>query len=71
LHVATEPVSTGEIVGRFFPGAPVTPREGTGARYDMRTRYDALFGGSGGYIQSKEQVLADLGTYLAAERAKQ
>ena len=36
----------------------------TPARYDFRSRYAELFGGRDGYIFSKEQVLAEIKTFM-------
>ncbi len=38
------------------------------ARYDYRTKYAELYGGRDGYMYDREQVLADLGRYVAAAR---
>jgi nucleoside-diphosphate-sugar epimerase len=67
LNVATEPVSTGEIVSRFFPQAVIGQKAGGVIVYDFRTIHDAAWGGSGGYLYSKEQVLGDLGAWLSRQ----
>jgi nucleoside-diphosphate-sugar epimerase len=70
IHFATEPVLTGDIVARFFPGAPVgTPPASGSPAYDLRTRHAAVFGRLGGYIQDREDVLRRLGAFIAAERS--
>jgi hypothetical protein len=72
IHFATEPVLTADIVARFFPGAAVgTPPPSGSPAYDLRTRHDAVFGGSSGYIQDRTEVLRRLGDFVAAERAAQ
>lgn len=59
-HPATEPVSAAELYHylsgkEFCNGLPGTP-----ADYDYRTIHAGLFGGSGGYIASKEQVMSEI-----------
>jgi nucleoside-diphosphate-sugar epimerase len=71
VHFATEPVSVAEVAreafGREFRQEPagVAP-----ARYDFRTRHAACFGGSGGYLYSRHQVLAGLRAFVRAERGR-
>ena len=66
LHPATEPVSAAEIytavTGRcdwenHLAAAP--------ADYDLRTRYAALFGGSGAYLCDKAEELAQIARFMA------
>jgi hypothetical protein len=72
VHFVTEPVLTADIVARFFPGAPVgmAPANGSPA-YDLRTRHDAVFGGSGGYIQDRAEVMHRMAAFVAAAAAGQ
>lgn len=64
LHTATEPVTAGELhrylCGREF----VNEVSEKPASYDYRTRYDGLFGGKGGYICSKAEVLEAIGRFV-------
>lgn len=69
-HLFTEPVSTGEIIERFFPGKTVGADAGTEAHYDFRTRHDRLFGGRGGYIEDRATVLARMGAFIHKEMGK-
>jgi nucleoside-diphosphate-sugar epimerase len=65
LNVSSEPAGTIEIRDRYFPGKDPG---GTGAApsgYDMHSKHAAAWGGTGGYLYSKEQVLSDLGDWLA------
>jgi hypothetical protein len=69
VHLVTEPVRTGDIVERFFPGAAVGEPPATGsAAYDFRTRHAGLFGGSGGYIYGSAEVMRRIGAYVAAAK---
>ena len=70
VHLVTEPVRTGDIVARFFPGAAIgEPPEGGSAAYDFRTRHAAIFAGRGGYIYDANEAMRRIGTYVAAARA--
>ncbi|MGH7620586.1 MAG: NAD-dependent epimerase/dehydratase family protein [Gemmatimonadaceae bacterium] len=69
VHLPTEPTTVGEIARRAFgidftnelPKAP--------ARYDIRTRFATLFGGSGVYVEDKPEVVAGISEWVAYERA--
>jgi hypothetical protein len=69
-HFATEPLPTAELAeavfGRRLPALPGA----AAARYDFRSRHADLFGGSDGYLYRKEQVLAELRAFVAAERQR-
>lgn len=69
VHLVTEPVLTGDIVARYFPGAKLGPSPAGGsAFYDFRTRHDRLYGGTGGYIYGATEVMRRLGAFVAASR---
>ncbi len=64
LHTATQPVSAGEIY-EYLTGRPfVNELDKTPADYDYRTVYYRLFGGSGGYILQKDEVLKSIGEFV-------
>lgn len=70
VNLATEPVSVRDVAREVFeteftndPGTPP-------ARYDMRTKHAALFGGRSGYLETCEQVFAGLKAFVAAERER-
>ncbi len=69
VHLATEPVVTGEIVSSFFPDKAVGPAKAVPA-YDLHTRHAALFGGQGPYIMDKAAVMQQIGQFVSAERAR-
>ncbi|MBX3741160.1 MAG: NAD(P)-dependent oxidoreductase [Akkermansiaceae bacterium] len=64
LNVSSEPVATGEIRDLYFPGKALGGEPPPPPAYDMRSRYDAAWNGSGGYLYSKETVLRDLEGFL-------
>lgn len=70
VHLPTEPVSVADVARislgtRFHNEVQAAP-----ARYDVRTRFAALFGGSGNYIESATQTLDRIAAFVAGERAK-
>jgi hypothetical protein len=70
VNFATEPVSVREVAREAF-GLDFTNDPGTRpARYDVRTKYAALFGGASGYLRSRGQVLAELRDFVQSERAR-
>lgn len=67
LNLATEPISTGEIIRRFFPDRIVGQKAGPIARYDFRSNYSSHWGSSNGYLYSAATVLDDLERFLVAQ----
>lgn len=65
LNAATEPLGTGEIRDRFFPGKELGASGPAPAGYDMRSKHAADWGGKNGYLYSKVQVLDELGEWIA------
>lgn len=66
LHLATEPVSADEIY-RYLSGKDfhnVLP--GDAADYDYRTIHAGIFGGTNGYIHTKDQVLKEIREFVEA-----
>jgi hypothetical protein len=68
VNFATAPIKTCEIVRRYFPSKQIASPAARPPAYDMRTQYAEYFGGSGGYIYSAEQVLADLGDWIQKDK---
>jgi nucleoside-diphosphate-sugar epimerase len=69
VNLGTEPVSVREVARAAF-GRDFTHDPGTRpAHFDVRTRHAALFGGAGGYLETKAQVLAGLARFVAVARA--
>jgi hypothetical protein len=73
VNIFTEPIATEEIVRRFFPESAEScfRDESKAAHYDLRTKFDRTFGGSGGYVQSKAQLLEQLESYIKLEGASE
>ena len=67
-HPAVAPVSAGELYTCLTGEAFQNELSETPAYYDYRTIYDTLFGGSGGYISTKEAVLQSIKKFVDEER---
>jgi len=69
VNFATEPVAVHEVAKEGF-GMEFDnrPPESNPARYDFRSRFAEEFGGSGGYLQTKAQVLAGIAAFVKAQR---
>ena len=64
VNFATEPVSVRDVAREAFGIEFDNRPPGLPPRYDMRTRHAALYGGTDGYLQPRERVLADLGAFV-------
>ena len=64
LHLATEPVSAGELyrflTGEDFENELAAPP----AAYDFRTRYAGLFGAAGAYLCGKAEVMNEIREFV-------
>lgn len=64
LHLATEPVSAGEVY-EFLKGEQFSNKMDTPpACYDFRTVYAGLFGGQNGYLCDRETVLEEIRRFV-------
>ncbi len=70
LHLATEPVSMGEVARSAFGMEWLNHLPATPPAYDLRTRHAALYGGAGDYIYGKERVLAELADFVRTQRER-
>lgn len=68
LNLATEPVTMREVARAAFGVALPAGSESGAPSYDMRTKHAALFGGRGGYLEAKADVLAGISAFVANER---
>jgi hypothetical protein len=68
VNLVTEPVSVAEVArdafGIEFDNRPGPPPP----QYDLRSRHAALFGGSAGYVQRRDEVLAGLAAFVREQR---
>lgn len=68
VNLATEPVTMKEVARAAF-GTKLAPGfGGTPPSYNVRTKHAELFGGHGGYLASKAEVLASIVAFVARER---
>lgn len=69
LNMVTEPVATRDVQEVVLPGAAIgAAAPAMPPRYDLRTRHGAAFGRADGYIQGRDEVLADLRAFVAEHR---
>ncbi|KPJ92285.1 MAG: hypothetical protein AMJ55_10030 [Gammaproteobacteria bacterium SG8_15] len=64
VNFFTEPVSSAEIIQRYFPDKAVGQNPLPEAHYDLRTCYASLWGKVGSYIYSKEEVINQLDEFI-------
>jgi hypothetical protein len=70
VHLPTEPVSVADVARAAFGIEFDNTVAPTPARYDMRTRHAALFGGEGAYVEDSACVLGGIAAFVARERAR-
>lgn len=69
VNFATEPVTTSEIIERYFPDKAVGSKPSPQATYDFRTQYNPVLGGTGGYLYDSKTVLKDIETFIHRTQA--
>ena len=69
VHLPTEPVRVSTVARAAFGIEFTNEVSATPARYDVRTLYAPLFGGTGSYIENADQELNGIAAFVAAERA--
>jgi hypothetical protein len=69
VNFSTEPVGVEELAREAF-GREFVQRMPQAARYDMRSKHAALFGGRDGYLYDKARVLGAMRDFVAAELAR-
>lgn len=68
LNIATEPFAIDEMVSYVDQKAFTNCLGHPPIHYDVRTKYNDVMGGAGGYIMTKAEVLDNLKTYVHTER---
>ena len=68
VNFVTEPVRTGDIIDRFFPGKEVGANKAPQGRYDVRTLHANIFGGPEGYLADANTVLNQMGEFIRTYR---
>ena len=70
INIVSEPISIKELY-RYLKGEEFNNEIGNQVlRYDLKTKYDTLFGGNDGYIYSKQFLLNDIKEYIKKEKNK-
>lgn len=69
VNLVNEPVKTSRIVQRVFPGKQVGAASGPAVSYDVRSRHADLFGGAHGHLLTRDQVLGQIGSFVAMRAA--
>jgi hypothetical protein len=69
LNISSGPIGTAEIRNRFFPGKDLGGTGAPPAGYDMHSKHASAWGGSDGYLYSKNAVMSDLLDWLESERS--
>lgn len=67
LNLATQPVSVAEVYHALTSGEFVNELNKPVFDYDFRTKHADLLGGSDGYLETREQVLAGIRAFVAAQ----
>ena len=65
LNLSSGPLGTAEIRDLFFPGKELGTSGPAPARYDMKSKHAAAWGGIDGYLYNKQQVVENLADWLA------
>lgn len=70
VHLSTEPVSVADIAREAFELEFVNEVSATPARYDVQTKYAAVFGGHGVYIEDKMRELNGIKAFVDSQRGR-
>ncbi|HEY8208317.1 MAG TPA: pyridine nucleotide transhydrogenase [Myxococcaceae bacterium] len=71
VNFVTEPVSVRELAKEAFgKDFDHRPQETSPARYDVRSRFAEQLGGKDGYLETKQQVLANIAAFARAQQKK-
>lgn len=67
LNLATEPISTREIIRQFFPNRIVGQKAAPVSHYDFRSRHSSDWGSGDGYLYSAMTIREDMARFLALQ----
>ncbi|OIO60689.1 MAG: hypothetical protein COZ46_01545 [Verrucomicrobia bacterium CG_4_10_14_3_um_filter_43_23] len=70
INFATEPIKTSAIIERFFKDKAVGQKKSNTSLYAFRSKYDRLWNGQHGYLYNADQIMRELGEFVATNRAK-
>jgi hypothetical protein len=64
INFFTEPLSSSEVIQRYFSGKAVGQDPASEAHYDLHTCHASLWGKDGNYIYSKDEVMNQLNEFI-------
>jgi hypothetical protein len=67
VNVAVEPIATSEIASGFFPRVAMGHADAVPVKYNVKTRFASVLGGSGDYHLTRETVLQELGVFIESQ----
>jgi nucleoside-diphosphate-sugar epimerase len=70
VHLPTEPVNVADVARTAFGFEFTNEVNPTPARYDVRTKYAAFFGGAGAYIEDKTRELSGIAAFVAEQQRR-
>ena len=69
VNLITEPVATGDILARCFPGKSVGA-QAPAAAYDVRSQWATALGGKDGYLLDSATVIDEIEKFVVASRQR-
>ena len=70
LHLATEPVTAGELYKELTGEIFINEFNKTPAKYDYRTVHGKIFGQNGAYLMDKRAIIADIGNFIDSQKGR-
>ena len=68
LNIATEPFTISELYYKLYGKEFINILNKPVTKYNMKTKYDKIFGGENGYIYKKETVIKEIKEFVGEER---
>lgn len=68
VNLVTEPIATRDIQSRFFSHLPIGERAGPLVSQDVHTKHAALWGKTGPYVLTRDEVFDEMAKFLSTER---
>ena len=70
INLFTEPLTTEDVIKKFFPGAKVGDRALPEVHYNLSTKHAQIFEKSKKYVQSQKEVMCRLRQFIESYRQK-
>ena len=71
VNLFTEPLATGAVITKLFPGKTVGRSAGNPVHYDLHTRHGRLFGGDGRYMMRADAAMSALHKFVHDQQTMQ